>query len=83
MPEPTKEQIDKNYAAFQEKLPELLKTHPGKFALMRDAEIIAFFDTASDAYVAASKLLKEDQPFSIQEVVGGPINLGYFSYAMS
>jgi len=83
MPEPSREQIDKNYSAFQEKLPELLKTHLGKFALMRDGEILAFFDTASDAYVAATKLLKEDESFSVQEVVGGPINLGYFSYAVS
>lgn len=83
MPEPTKEEIERNYIAFQAKLPELIKTHAGKFALMRAGEIIAFFDTAADAYIAATKLLKEDESFSVQEVVQVPVNLGYFSYAMS
>lgn len=82
MPEPTREQIDKNYIAFQQKLPELVKSHLGKFALMRDGEIVAFFDTATDAYTAGTKLFKEDQPFSVQEVISMPVNLGYFSYAV-
>ncbi len=83
MAEPTQEQIEINYKAFQEKLPDLIKSHPGKLALMHDGEVVAFFDTMADAYTAGKKIYKEDESFSIQEVINVPINLGFFSYAMS
>ena len=83
MAEPTREQIDLNYKAFQEKLPELMKTHAGKFALLHDGEVVAFFDSAGDAYFAGTKMFTGGQSFSIQEVVQQPINLGFFSYAVS
>lgn len=83
MAEPNREQIDLNYKSFQEKLPELIRDHPGKFALMHDGNIVAFFDTASDAYTAGAKIFGEkDQSFSIQEIISGPVNLGFFSYAV-
>ena len=77
-----KEQLDRNYAAFTEQLPNLLTTQRGKFALMRDSVITEFFDTARDAYVAGQKLYP-DGLFSVQEVVDSPADLGYFSHAMS
>jgi len=75
-------QVDINYQAFEKRLPELLVLHRGKFALMRNGEIIEFFDTARDCYIAGQKIFS-DGVFSIQEVVETPIDLGYFSYAMS
>ena len=75
-------QVDINFQAFQKKMPELLVSQRGKFALMRDAEIIEFFDTARDAYVAGQKIFS-DGLFSIQEVVETPVDLGFFSYAGS
>ena len=72
--------IDKNYAAFEKALPEIIQQNPGRFALMRNAEIIAFYDTARDA-ITAGQHLYEDGEFSIQEVTMTPVNLGYFSYA--
>jgi len=78
------EEVDQNYRAFQAHLPQLLATHRGKFALMRESTIVEFFDTARDAYVAGRKLFATDQLFSIQEVVDAtPINLGFLSYATS
>lgn len=77
-----KEQIDRNYKAFVDSLPTLLKTHAGKFALMRDGKIVEFFDTARDAYVAGTTIFKDDNLFSIQEVVEVPVNLGFFSHAV-
>ena len=77
-----KEQVEQNYRAFEKKLPGLLPAHKGKFALMRDREIIEFFDTAGDAFVAGLKLY-EDRLFSVQEVVEIPIDLGYYSHAVS
>ena len=41
------DQVDRNYNAFVKRLPELMQSHGGKFALMRDGEIVAFFDTAA------------------------------------
>jgi len=75
-------QIDINYAAFEKKLPGLLPVHRGKFALMRDGEIVEFFDTVRDAYIAGQKIFEKDKIFSIQEVVEIPVNLGFFSYAI-
>jgi hypothetical protein len=75
------EQIDLNYQAFQQQLPTLVTSHPGKFALMRDGQIIEFFDTARDAYVAGQRLFEQDKLFSIQEVTETPVDLGFFSHA--
>ena len=78
-----REQVEGNYRAFAERLPSLLASHQGKFALMRDGEIVEFFDTARDAYVTGQKLFKVDQIFSVQEVVEAPVDLGFFSHAVS
>lgn len=76
------QQIDKNYTAFIKKLPEILPEKAGKFALMHDGEIVEYFDTARDAYIAGMKLYN-DGLFSIQEITDIPINLGFFSHAVS
>ena len=36
------QEVKANFEVFQKKLPELLKTHKGKFALMKDEKIIDF-----------------------------------------
>jgi len=77
-----RQQVETNYKAFHEKLQSILTTFRGKFALMRDGQIIEFFDTARDAYVAGQKIFKQDQLFSIQEVTETPVDLGFFSHAM-
>lgn len=38
--------------AFTAMLPELLRTHPGKYALLRDAKFIDAFDDMDAAYKA-------------------------------
>jgi hypothetical protein len=81
MPESKREQIEKNYKAFQAKLPAIMESHRGKFALMRDGEIVDFFDTARDAYIVGQKLYPDG--FSIQEIIETPIDLGFFSHALS
>lgn len=82
MPENRIEEVRQNYEVFVRQLPDLLKTHGGKFALMRHGSIIEFFDTARDAYFAGIKLYP-DQVFSVQEVVEVPVDLGFFSHAVS
>jgi hypothetical protein len=76
------EEVRRNYEAFTRRLPELVKTHAGKFALMRSGEIVEFFDTARDAYVAGRTLYPDDDLFSVQEVVEGPVDLGFYSHAL-
>ncbi|MBI4502500.1 MAG: hypothetical protein HY700_15230 [Gemmatimonadetes bacterium] len=78
----TKDQVKRNYDAFVAKLPALLRSNAGKFALMRDGEIVEFFDPARDAYSTGLRLFKEEGQFSIQEVVEAPVDLGFYSHAV-
>jgi hypothetical protein len=74
-------QVERNYEVFRAKLPQLLSTHEGKFALMRNGEIVDFYDTAMDAYTKG----KQDfglGGFSIQEIADKMLDLGYFSHAL-
>jgi hypothetical protein len=48
---------------------------------MRDEQIIEFFDTARDAYVAGQRFFNQDRLFSVQEVTETPVDLGFFSHA--
>jgi hypothetical protein len=82
MTDALRKQIEINYKAFQERLPSILAIFRGKFALMRDGRIVDFFDTARDAYIAGKSIFKDDQLFSVQEVVETPVDLGFFSHAM-
>jgi hypothetical protein len=82
-PDALRQQIEINYKEFEQLLPSLLATHRGKFALMRDGKIVEFFDTARDAYIAGRKLFEQDQAFSVQEVIDAPVDLGFFSHAVS
>jgi len=74
-------QVERNYAAFRTKLPELLSTHGGKFALLKDGKIADSFDTAMDAYTVGKKDFGGGG-FSIQEIVDRVLDLGYFSHAL-
>jgi hypothetical protein len=70
--------VDENYEAFVKNLPDIIATQKGKFALMRNQEIVAFFDTDLDA-ITAGNIFYDDGQFTIQEVTQTPINLGIFS----
>src|SRR5712671_5795539 len=74
-------EADRNYQVFREKLPELLRSHPGKFALMSGGQVVDFFSTLSDA-VRAGKEKFGDHKFSVQEVTSQNVNLGFYSYAL-
>ncbi len=73
-------EIDQNYEAFEELLPELVKNHRGQYVVMRKEKPIEFFDTLRDAMIFADKSF-DDNLFSIQEVSQTPIDLGWFSDA--
>ena len=82
MPDKRVEEIERNFVEFQKLLPELLKTHAGKFAVLRNGKIIEFFDTFGDAAKFAFRSFK-DEMFSVQEVTEKRIDLGFFSIAIN
>jgi hypothetical protein len=75
------EEVDRNFEFFQRELPRLLLSHAGKFALLRDCQIINFFDTAQDANTAGTQSYSDDL-FSIQKVTREVGDLGFYSHAM-
>lgn len=75
-----REEVERNYRAFRKRLPDILREHRNKFALMRDAKIVDFFDTSRDAFVAGSNMYADGR-FSIQEVTDQAVDLGYLSHA--
>ena len=75
-------EVDRNYEEFQKLLPDLVTQYAGKFALMKDGKIIQYFSTARDAYNAGDEMYP-DGLFSIQEVAGGAVDLGFFSHVIN
>jgi hypothetical protein len=80
-PDPKSTELDRNYAAFQSRLPELLQSHAGQYAVLRHGEIIEFFDTLSDAARFCGREYS-DGIFSIQEVTSSRVDLGFYSHAV-
>ena len=72
------QQVEQNHKVFKEKLPELLKSHKDKFVLMKDGEIIDYYDTFEKADLAGLDKYKDDI-FSVQEVTDIAIDLGIYS----
>ena len=75
-------QIDQNYDAFVRILGSIIEHHRDKLALMRDGEIVGYYDKPGDANRAGVEMFP-DQIFSIQEVTDEPIDLGFWSHVAS
>ena len=73
-------EIGKNFKAFQKLLPSIEQRYIGKFAVLRQKEIIDYFDSMSDAAKYAEAKY-EDGLYSIQQVSSRIVDLGYFSHA--
>ena len=69
-------EITQNYEAFIEKLPGLLDQHRGKYALMRDRDVIDIYSTFGDAVREGVKL--EDKMFSVQKITDEIVDLGHY-----
>ena len=78
----TSSHIRANYEAFHKQLPDIIESHRGQYALMRDAKIVQFYDTPRDAVLVGQQNYS-DGKFSVQEVTDTPIDLGFFSNAVS
>ncbi|MBA4747081.1 MAG: hypothetical protein H2056_00050 [Sphingopyxis sp.] len=73
-------EVDRNYDFFQRNLASYLVDHEAEFALLRDAELVAFFPTVGEAYRAGLGQFP-DEIFSIQQVIDEPVELGFMSLA--
>jgi hypothetical protein len=72
-------EVDRNYSAFKEILPNIIEEFQCKFALMQGGKIEDYFDTVSDA-VKAGIRQHPDEIFSVQGVTNKKIDLGFFSH---
>jgi hypothetical protein len=73
----TKQQeIDANLEFFKKNLPTFLEQHRNKYALIRNCEVVDFYETVLDAQSIGEKLFKDDL-FSIQKVTDATIDLGF------
>jgi hypothetical protein len=75
-------EIDRNYAAFKDILATLPAEVHGQYALLHDQKLDGLYLTAGDADRAGYARYQE-LPYSIQLVSDEPIDLGFFSYALS
>lgn len=73
-------EIERNMAAFELKLPELVLTHHGKYAVLRHQAVSGIYDTLHDAHLSAEQQYT-DGLYSIQKITQHPENLGIFSHA--
>jgi len=73
--------VSENFEAFEKQLPQLLQTHAGKYALLRDKKVVEFFDSVGDA-VKYGRDNFPDGLYSVQLVTQEVEDLGYFSHAV-
>jgi hypothetical protein len=78
---PLQKEITGNLEFFEERLPELLDGHRGRYALLRHRELIGIYDTVRDAKMTGDKFFS-DGIFSIQKIDDTPVNLGFYSNAV-
>ena len=75
-------EIDTNFDFFQRTLGDYLPDFSGKYALLKNCEVVAFFDSAFEAEQAGEKEFS-DGLYSIQQVSEAPADLGFFTYAFN
>ena len=63
-----KELINKNYNSFKKALPELIKMHPDKVAVVKDQQIIKIFNTIEEADQFVIKQKYQQGTFLIQNI---------------
>ena len=73
-------EIAHNFDYFQRTLLDHLREHPGKFALLKSARVIGFFDSPGEAD-RAGWTRYSDGLYSIQQVTPQPVELGCYANA--
>jgi len=75
-------EIDLNYDFFLRNLGALLVDHEGEFALIRNREVIGFYNEIGAAFRDGLNKF-EDRMFSVQKVTREPVELGNMSIALA
>ena len=78
----TRFEIETNFKAISARMDELMPLYAHKYALMRAGEIVEFYACWEDAYKTGQRFFA-DGKFSVQQVTKTPVDLGYFSHAVS
>ncbi|SFJ87267.1 hypothetical protein SAMN03159338_2623 [Sphingomonas sp. NFR04] len=73
-------EIAKNFDSFQRTLGTILPLQHNRFALLRHAEIVDFFDTPGAADNSGAARFP-DGLYSIQQVTEEPVELGLYANA--
>jgi hypothetical protein len=73
-------EIERNFQYFLGKVADLLPSHAGQYALLRNQSVVEIFPSVLAA-VNAGHTRFDDDLFSIQEVVDRPLDLGFYSHA--
>ena len=76
----SRHEIDQNYTAFEKLMPTLLPKHAGRFALLRECQLVGVYYKAIDAVTEAQQRFA-DGIFSIQRITDRALDLGFLSYA--
>ena len=72
------DRLEKNLEALKKKIPSLKAEDAGKFALMRNENLVKIFSKVEDAHEHASEKFK-DKNYSVHMITDVPIDLGYYS----
>lgn len=75
-------EIERNYAAFPDIMAALPPGSDGQYALLHNQQLCGLYPTAGAAERAGVERYRE-KPYSIQLVSKEPIDLGFYSYALS
>ena len=72
------QEVDANYAVMQEKITDIIADHEGQYALMKDKQIVEFFDSWEDAIKYGNNQY-DNGIFSVQKVSNEVVSLGMLS----
>jgi hypothetical protein len=73
-------EVDSNFDAFNDMLPELMKKAAGRYALLYKRNVVDIFDDSVSAFISGLERFG-DGGYSVQEISDQPDNLGFYSYA--
>ncbi len=73
-------EIRQNYAFFKGVVASLMDQQAGKFTLIHNREIVAYYSSPGEAVADGARRFG-DSPFSVQRVTNRPIDLGFLSHA--
>jgi hypothetical protein len=75
-----RDEIKRNFRAFEDQLASLLQANAGRFALFSKGELQGVFGTPVDALLEGNERFG-DGKFSVQRITKEPLDLGFLSYA--